>query len=358
MEIGFFIYNIAFLFSAFFTWLSSKKLKIFNKKITLSFALGLSYLVVFLLNGSRDYVGTDYEHYKWIYDIAQNGEFYAVVEPGYWFVNKLFVNFNYGHRYVLAFMVIITYLNIYILSKREHIEMLILPFVFAIGFIQFSNNIVRQSYTITLFFLAIKYIENRRFWYYLLFVFCISLFHLSGLMLFPFYWIGRVRIKRKIWPILFFLSIVVYKLNLFRIVISFVASFIPKYASFVGKKGHDDFSGNFGLTIILIILFGLVINYFSKYLDENNRRGQVYFNLFMIGTCLSIMLFSSNYFYRFTFYFSFLPILLMPLIVKNIKKRKLRQTVFFVFFIITLVWWLKALVFNDGDPLPYNSFLI
>ncbi|MCW3805815.1 EpsG family protein [Plebeiibacterium marinum] len=322
----------------------------------LSFLVILCYLIIIILNGTRDEVGTDYSHYKWVFDIAQRGEVYAIVEPGYWLINTLFVKFEHGYRYVFALMCALTYLNLFLIAKEEKVLPVLIPFLFSFGFIFFSNNIIRQSFAITLFIYSIRFIEQKKFWRYFLSVMIIFLFHTSALLLIPFYWIGRIRLSKSYWIIAIFGSIILYKLNIFHNIIRLIASLIPKYSAFIGLAGHDEFRGGFGLSIILLIILGISVALFAEFVQKN-RRHSLYFNLFMMGVCFSIMLFSSAYFYRFTFYLFYIVLLLIPIILKNIEKVNFRRITFVYFFLFSLMWWIKALLFNDGEPLPYQSFL-
>ncbi len=354
---GIAVYHIAFLLSSFLAFVSTKKIVCFSSKARqYSFLLGFCYLIILLLNGTRDGVGTDYEHYTWVFNIARKGEVYAIVEPGYWFINVLFKNFEYGHRFVLGLMCTMTYLVFFLLAKEEKVIPLLIPFLFSFGFIFFSNNIVRQSFAITLFIYSIRYIERKKFWKYLVSVLIIFLFHTSAILLIPFYWIGKIRLNKSYWIIMIFSSVIMYRLNIFHIVIRSIASLIPKYKHFIGLAGHDEFQGGMGLSMILLIFLGISVALFAKYM-QNNKRHQIYFNLFMIGICFSIMLFSSAYFYRFTFYLFYIILLLIPILIKNIEKKNMKRIVFTFFFFLSLIWWVKVLLFNDGDPLPYQSFL-
>ena len=354
---GIVIYHLAFLLSSFFAIASSRKyIGIGEGGKYLSFLMFFSYLTILILTGTRDNVGTDYSHYRWIFNIAQKGGVYAVVEPGYWLLNILFSNFEEGHRYVLALMAVLTYSVLFLIAKEEDVMPLFVPFLFSFGFIFFSNNIVRQSLAIALFIYSIRFIEERKFWRYILSVLLIFMFHTSAILLVPFYWIGRIRLSKSYWVLVILCSIIFYKINIFHSLISLVALLIPKYATFIGLAGHDEFKGGLGLSLILLIILGISVALFAEFVQRNERH-RIYFNLFLMGVCFSIMLFNSAYFYRFTFYMFYIVVFLIPIIVKNIEKINFSRITFAYFFLLSLVWWIKALLFNDGEPLPYQSFL-
>ena len=328
---GVYIYHIAFLLAGGMAFLSGNSIKFGSISIKSSLGLVLSFFVIILLTATRHYVGTDYENYVAIFRIAQSVGSYKFTEPGYFFLNKLFVAYENGYRIVLFIFAFSTYALFFFVAIRERVTRYFVPFLFGFGFIFFSNNIVRQSFTIGLFYYALGYLVERRFFPYLIISLFGALIHMSALLLIPLCWLLNLRFSKFFWAIAILGSVVAFKFNVFNSIFHLIAKLFPKYYSILNSISPDN--DGLGLTLYFLIIMGYVVLLFSRHLPLQDKTGQVFLKVFMIGICLSIMVFSSEYFYRLTFYFFFSIVFLVPKIINSIPS-KLNKTLSFLLFFV------------------------
>lgn len=352
---GVVVYHLAFLLASVSGFFDRRHFKLGAFRFQSSLGIFISFIVIIALTATRDFVGTDYKTYVAIFEIAQGAEYYKFTEPGFFFLNRLFIGFDKGYRIVLFLLAFSTYFLLFLVAKREDATRLFVPFLFGMGFVFFSNNVVRQSFTIGLFYYALRYLVERKFFPYLFIMLFGALFHMSALLLIPLYWLLDLKFSKFFWAIAILGSVVALKFNVFNSIFHLIAKLFPKYYSILNSISPDN--DGLGLTLYFLIIMGYVVLLFSRHLPLQDKTGQVFLKVFMIGICLSIMVFSSEYFYRLTFYFFFSIVFLVPKIINSIPSKLNKTLSFLLFFGMSLVWWIKLLVFNDGAPLPYQSFL-
>ena len=326
---GVVVYHLAFLLASVSGFFDRRHFKLGAFRFQSSLGIYISFIVIIALTATRDFVGTDYKTYVAIFRIAQSVGSYKLTEPGYFFLNKLFVAYENGYRIVLFIFAFSTYALFFFVAIRERVTRYFVPFLFGFGFIFFSNNIVRQSFTIGLFYYALGYLVERRFFPYLIISLFGALIHMSALLLIPLYWLLNLRFSKFFWAIAILGSVVALKFNVFNSIFHLIAKLFPKYYSTLNSISPDN--DGLGLTLYFLIIMGYVVLLFSRHLPLQDKTGQVFLKVFMIGICLSIMVFSSEYFYRLTFYFFFSIVFLVPKIINSIPS-KLNKTLSFLLF--------------------------
>lgn len=349
IDSGFFVY---FIVSAIIIFLSLISLLKSQKKYAQPLLI-FNLILILLLNGTRDHVGTDYSNYVSLYNFISRG-IRPNLELGYWAINYIFKDFENGYRYVFFTSALITYSLLFWVFKKEGTNPYSVIFLVGFGFLFFTNNIIRQGIAISIFYYSIQYIYKRKLYKYIIAIVITSLFHTSAFLLLPIYWIAKIKIKPTYWYLIIFFSLMLGILNIEASIFFKIASMFPKYNSLLH---HFDTSSKIISTsnIILLVLSILVLSSY-KYI-ETDKRSTVYLNLFLIGTSLSLIVFRSFYLMRFTFYFFYVAVILIPLILKRIPSKNNRQIYFILFLVFSLIWWFKTLYFNDNDCLPYNSFI-
>ena len=153
-----------------------------------------------------NYVVSFWEIRKGVYTLVE-GRY----EPGYWVLNKLFSFSKWGFIPLLALSIFFPFKMIYELFKQYNVVIIgTLLFIF-FGYITRYENIVRQGIAMGIFYYSIKYIKRKDFIPYLLLTLVAALFHSSGLIMLPYYFLVRYAIKTVVNPffVLSILSIVV-----------------------------------------------------------------------------------------------------------------------------------------------------
>jgi hypothetical protein len=341
------IYHIAFFFCVFFAFLAEKV------KDVRFLGVFFSLLFIVALNGFRYNVGTDYESYKTIFEIIAIDGF-VITEPGYYLINKLFQNFKDGYIYVFFIFSLLTYLILFYTLLREKILFWGLFFSFAFGFVFLSNNIIRQALVIPIFFYAIRFIYEKKITYYLLSVLICSLFHYSALLLIPFFWIYKINFKQKVWFLIISVCFLLSYTQDFKFLITKIISFAPKYAGYLVYGGEDIKAVKSGATMIIIYFFNLfILSTQNKNLP--NEKTKIYYNLYLLGVSISFLTMNISFLFRFSYYLTSLIVIVIPFMIKSTKNLQTKYLYSILFVMISLLFWYKALWFNDHGCMPYIS---
>lgn len=165
-----------------------------------------------LIAGLRNVGGTDFNVYRKIYNgIPKLGNFfqdYTVLDDKYstFGVERLYLFFNslcktlhlsyYGFIFIHSMFMLFT---MYFALRKYTSEFSIVIFVFLYKFYFYNVFIsLRQPITIALFFVMLRYMEKRE-WkkYFLLSIVCF-MFHTSSIVLFPIYFLNRLKLSKKL----------------------------------------------------------------------------------------------------------------------------------------------------------------
>lgn len=206
-----------------------------------------------------------------------------------------FVEFitGYGIHFTIG-MGIIVFLQIYFIIKGikdyKHLLVSIPIILFAGRFYLELMNGMRQMLVACAFIYTLKWIVERKFWYYLLFVWIAHYVHNSALMLIPLYFIPirfTLADKKKICLIVFLLCFVVGQTYILQ-------GLTPYVKNFANLVGYQDYAGivvtklndktqmetmSFGITMISYFLMSLSVILFSDKLRDRFEGKIKYFNL-------------------------------------------------------------------------------
>lgn len=356
MNLSFIIYNITFLLALLFASFSKiKSNKIFSPGLPIlkKYGFFLSAGIIILVSGTRNKVGTDYESYTDIFFQIKDG-LPVLIEIGYFFLNKVFINFENGYRFVFFLTSGITYYLFFKLLRRENILFLGIIFLFTFGFVFFANNAIRQALVIPIFYLSIKYIEQRAPVKYFSAIAFAALFHFSALFLIPIYWIYKINFNKNIWVLLLLISLIISFTSATNLFISNILKLIPRFS---GYAQHDITSSlSSGATAILYIFIYLVILCYYRYFQKNERE-RIYLNILLIGFNIAFILMPVSFLYRIAYYFLFLLVIIIPILIKNITDRNNKIILTYFFILFSLIFWAKALLLNDHGCIPYQTFI-
>lgn len=314
-------------------------------------------MLIVIFNGTRYSVGTDYNNYKIIYHAISSYEENTLVEEGYYLINKVFSGIQDGFSYVIFLCTLIFYLIIYIVYYRENSLLLSLTFLFSFGLTFMANNLVRQSLAIAIFLLGLRYIYERRLFYFCLVILIGFFFHKSILYLFPFYWLANFNYSKFQLLSFFLISIIFSKFNFLVDVIYSLIKYVPKYSGYL-EHSEAFFNNEVGFSLYLHIILYLILFYFYDTFSTGNLQNRILLNLVLIGICLSNILLSSPVLNRVSIYFFAVMTVLIPKIILHVNGNLQRKLVFTLFFTFSLVWWIKTFYFNDHTLLPYKSYVI
>lgn len=339
------VYNLALFFSVLFSAISER-----IKSTSNQIPLVLSFCVIFLFVGLRYNVGNDYQSYVFLFKSIKYG-LDTHLEFGYFFLNKLFASHIDGYKYVMIICAFITYFFLYLTLVREKILALGVFFIFTYEFLFLSNDQVRQGLVIAVFLYSIHFIEQRKFYKYVLIISLSAvLFHYSAFLLLPAYFIKRKLISSYIWYVAIITSFIFYLKGFFQKVLLNIIGFIPyygerylKYAKFISPEELGS-----GLAVLLWVALALFIAS-----QQEKIKRPIIVNLYLLGMIVYLISLDFHLLSRAASYLFYIKILIFPLYIKNEK-----NTFFIVTILAVAILFFELEVFLDlgkHGGFPYQT---
>ena len=275
-----------------------------------SWEIVASIAIVTLMMGLRFKTGSDYEMYlNQFNSVKETGEFArGDLEPGFYWVTKLFVVAGIHYAFYFAFWAFIQICALY-LGLRHHKHLL--PWVgmiLILGPYGFNWVSFMRQWTVAMVLVTmIPLIEKRKFIPYLLITLIAITIHRSAWLLIIFYFLScvRIRIESPKWLLLIFASFVI--LGLYPVWFK-VFRFVPDILDVIGyhKYGHhlnDVMDGQYrnigwGPLHIVSLTSSIIFIYFYPKVDKffnNDKYLQIFFVLAFIGACYENLMINTHH---------------------------------------------------------------
>lgn len=198
------------------------------KKIVFLAITGLFMLFIFV---SRYGIGFDYFNYYILLNQCKVLSFFDLltykgpIEPGFGVLLKLisFITDDIVIMYLILGAIIFLTLMIYIYKYSPEPWVSVYLFV-TFGFMFGVMNLLRQYFVAIIFLFAIKYIQNKNFWMFLLVALISASIHKSALIILPIYFIARLDINWK--TLTFFASLTLLAYIFCDYAINFITQYI------------------------------------------------------------------------------------------------------------------------------------
>lgn len=271
----------------------------------------LTYLVVVLFWAIRYDIGYDYAGYVDIFEEIRRGAS-SYVEPGYYYLNRLFDGNPHGYVWVLAVMTVVTYFFLFKLFVREKILALGLFFSAAFQFQYMASSQVRQAAVVAIFLYLLRFLEAKKYMQYIVGVVICLLIHTSAVFLFLAIPLRKLRLSRMIWGGLVLVLYGCYLKGLFRTLGTSLITAFPLYEKY--QTTDRILPEDLGFSIVMLWNIGVAC-YFLVYAKLINRP--VLLNLYMVGVCMYCIFFEFHLLSRISAYFVYINIYLSALLCKN-----------------------------------------
>lgn len=327
------------------------------------FWLFLSFLVLFIMYGLRDVSGIDDSSYERIfYEVLSEGWLQrfkeTTMEPGYLLVNQLFGFFIDDYIY---FQIFISFVSLFLFYKAFYDNKNDAAFEVAV-FLMFCMILMQmQSVALVRMFLAMgivalsfKYLAGKQVIRFIVYIFIAASIHYSALFLIFMAYFGLNKKALKKQMFVYYLLIVV----MMPLVMLFILKFIiPLLGARYQQYASSEFSikGSFLNTLPLIfICIYFFITKFKKMYSSNFYK-EAYFKLLLFVFSLSFLVFlvaSIAGVGRLVFYSYVAFILLIPIILRNIRRLDYYTLVSGVFILYGYLYVYRT-QFVNIDHLPY-----
>ena len=236
------------------------------------------------------------------------------MEKGYVLLNRyiqIFTN-NFQLIFVLtAFIVII--LTVVILCKHCKNPSMGLMMFYFLGFYFNSMNFMRTMIAASIILFAYKYIRDRQFLRFLVVVLLASAFHLSALLMIPFYVILNIKINR--------ISLIIYSVvgGTIFIFSNEIMSVFTKYVytSYSPETSRHMFSGipsAYSLFILVILICAVLL---KKDIEKYSKWGTILISATLFDFYFGFIGYKHSILSRFALYFGpVMSLILIPFIIR------------------------------------------
>ena len=296
-----------------------------SKKIFLIILL----LPIFIISWRRGNTAVDYGNYEYLFLSSQNvplmtGSTILGIEPGYFFINKLVSLFTSNfNMFLLLYSSIVLGIYYYFINKFSAFYGFSVILLVGFGSYYTSFNTMRQFLAATVCIVAVANIE-KGFWRYSIVVLLAATFHVSALIMIPFYFLLNLKPNT-----LKGFSVFIFFLLLALVVLFYTPSIVKLLTSTLYQEYNSTTA--FGITtsipfsalarILFLLIYSLI---FFRMIDFEKSIERVGFNSLIIT--LVFMLFSTRVemFQRFTYFFLPYMIVFIPNLTAKIIDKKTR----------------------------------
>ena len=293
----------------------------------------IAWLILVLVAGLRFETGGDWDTYTDIFhrirplsDVIHGKYGVSGIEFGYILLNSVIKEFGGNIQYVF-FIITFTNTTLLVDSLKKYTDRVLLALLIYYGVFYFQLEMIytRQSLAVILSFFALRYIENRQFWKYLLIIGLAMTFHRMALVMLPFYFLLTRKVSASIWIFLVLTGALLMALN-----VSWFTFVYLQFSKLLGGEFYSralfytsegqyavvrGISVGFALNLLLFILF-----IWKKHEIESQNIGIIFFNLFVYSILLYYYTYEvieiSN---RFRYFFFISIIVLFPLVINHLK---------------------------------------
>lgn len=289
--------------------------------------------------GVRNYtVGSDAPTYtsSFRYNLsAYNFEFNEDVEYGFQLFEYSLLNLTHNYFWLFFVSSILTVGCFLIIIKKYSNNYLASVYLYiTLGIYSFFFNGLRQGIAVAILALATPYLINKNTRAYLLITAIASMFHISALLIIPFYYLTHVRIKLNYKILISFMTSLLSS----RLFIVLFANNNPRYESYT--QSSEKSGGYLTLAIYAILmLFLILINRIYKVKNPIFDKLLTYYS---IGIAFVIPLTTLQTDpagpQRLAQNFVWTLILLLPIAISAIRNRYVE----FLFYLIFILYFILA----------------
>ncbi len=317
---------------------------------------GLIYGFLILMVGLRHHtMGVDLAGYLKSYDRLHQMswkevlglESYLNYEKGYIIFNKIIAFFTFGNKQI--FLLSCTFLTVfpvaYIIYKKSDDVLLSTVIYLGLPVFLLCFSGLRQSIALGICFYALKFVEHKKFWHFLICVLFASFFHYTAMVFLAVYFFYHLQIPGKVRVIF---------LALFPIVFLFRKQLFTLLSLLFKKNAILTSTGAYTLMIIFIMIYVFLLIFFY---GDKDPKVNGYMNVFFMA-CLS-QIFSTVYdtAIRVGYYFMFSLVLLLPMALMRLKDRRYAILIRYAVILCFVIFFFdSALDSSWARAYPYYFF--
>ena len=324
-------------------------------------------IIVSVIMGLRDNVGTDWENYKYIFESYSPQYLYTVtgvmsserIEPLYSLLNYLVASFGGSYQLLLA-IIMGAHLVILFLACRTfpRYSILIVYFYFMVLFLS-TLNIHRQTLAICIFLFALHYLLKNQIGKYYVACIIACLFHYSSVivLLVPILASKAFRFMDNK-----YICLCLYVAGFFlgQFLMDLIISYIPlltdnaKYNSTIKNLEHaHEYSSGLGMLFYKVLDILLILN-IQKFVK--NGVG-IYSRTFVAGVVLANAFANSMFLARVALPFTSIKIFLLSFLLNDYlsdKKLTVRKCFAIMIILVAFLGFMMNIANHNSDCSPFQ----
>jgi transmembrane protein EpsG len=259
-----------------------------------------------IVAGLRDQVGPDYGSYRGIFIYSGTKDYLSIflkalnmdgpqpmeLEWLFVLINKVLLNVFNAPFYMLTFAIAI----ITIFFKLDYIEdntfypFTFMLFMFIPGFFIGESGQIRQCLGSFIAYFAIKFIKQRKLFYYILFIYIGAGIHNVCYLFLPMYWLARVPLNKTWMLILIVVSVFLSPFEVYRVFGDFLTNVASQSELVEGFNGYVDetvqrLNGGFGIPEVMMIILTFFLFFFDSDMKKKFPYYEYHRNYAVIGIC-------------------------------------------------------------------------
>ncbi len=362
-----------FLIIIFFLLIFSIQ-EVFKAKVDRKYLYMLGGFMI-LVAGFRD-AGPDYGSYRGIYVYSDTLDYISIILKGlhlespqpiavewlYVLINKLMLNIFDAPFYMLTFIIAICA----IFFKLRYVEdNTIYPFTFILfmfipGFFIGECGQMRQNLGVFIVYFAVKFIKEKKLFYYLLCIYLAGGIHNVCYAFLPMYWIARIPVNKGIMLGAIIASIIMSPFEVYRVFGSFLDG-IASDSTVIGgfnaymEESVERLNGGIGIPEVMTAVLTFFLFVYDTKLKEKYPYYEYHRNYALVGICF-FFIFRNNPVFssRLVGAFTGFGLLIIPNAMYVVSKS--HKTMIYLFIIFLVVF--NFVVFSSFRNIIAGRFTI
>jgi len=337
-----------------------------DKHIAYVFFLVMSFIIPLIISGFRYDVGTDYMNYIRGYNLTANISFTEFIESknielGFFLIKKIAYWFN-NYQVMFWISTIITLVFAYkaIIRHEDKVSIAFSLMMYLFVIFPSSFNIMRQHIALAIAVYSYRYIFERNFKKFLFFCIIASSFHITALIVLPFYFV--VIAEKSI-------TSFAKKKKIFYQALIIIASilFIVNFSSFINTLSQmgiferyymysTEIDSGLNREIYLKGLILIAVLLYSKKLISYDERNKLYIYFLVIDLIVTFVGFSNPFTKRIGLYFGITQIFLLPSIIKVMNNKVEKYLGRWAIVLYSIGFFILAFyIFKLSHIIPYKT---
>ena len=325
----------------------------FKSKFHEKYFICIAAMSLIIVSGFRYGVGTDYMAYYKGYISAPADLFEDAKDVGFLVINKLLNYISSNPQMILVTSIVIN-ICVILFLYRNSVKFSLSIYFYITTFTYYSSmNGVRQFLATSIILLSYRYMINRQFIKYVIYVLIASTIHGAALVMIPIYFL----VNQKIYSVrnLAITGAAVFTYIFFELVFSWLVNSFERFSEYNDYLFIEGQGVNILRVIVLLAPVIAIIMIIKMKNISVDKELQVIINLCLIGSLFMFLAYRHMFIARFCIFFEFYYLLLIPRLCVMFDKKTNRLM---TFSLMILYFIYSTMLLGSGDcrilPFKFN----